>query len=107
MVIPLGKNVISLLVIDLIFPMKHIIEFGNKGGVFTDNIIVPNGKLAAQIANSLVAVFENDWRPADGFFTLKKNETRKSWESPSKYVSVSKLPNNLGPATAKLWYREK
>jgi len=86
--------------------MKHIIEFGNKGGTFVDNIIVPNGKLAAQIANSLVAVFENDWRPADGFFTLKKNEPRKSWESPSKYVSVSKLPNSLGAATASLWYKK-
>ncbi len=87
--------------------MKYILEFGNRGGAYTENVIVPTRKLAQQIARALVMTFENDphaigARRCD-WLDIAPRET---WKSEKHFVAVSKLDGApRGPASAGLWRR--
>jgi hypothetical protein len=85
--------------------MKHVIEFGKKGGFHVDNLIVPTAKLAASMACNLVCTFENDsFATTFQQWLLMPLESRKTWESESHFVAVSKLDRkDRGPASAILW----
>jgi hypothetical protein len=87
--------------------MKYVIEFGVRGGAHTENLIVPTQKLAQEIARKLVLAFTNDpHHPAAApiAWHFPRACPRQTWQSPTHYVSVSKLDGIMrGPASATLW----
>lgn len=86
--------------------MKHVIEFGVRGGAHT-SITLPSGKLAASMASSIVGVLLNDHGAPDAKLSewkLAHNCPRRSWTSSTHFVSVSKLDGVMrGPASPSLW----
>jgi hypothetical protein len=91
--------------------MKFCIEFGVRGGLHTDNIIVSGNPIAAKICSSLVMVFENSTETISSelrTWMLEKNCPTTSWSSPTHFVSLSKLDGmDRGSASSKLWKKEK
>lgn len=87
--------------------MKYILEFGNKGGAYCDNIQVPSAKLAAQMACALVNSFENDPRSSNAEeWRFPRKYGRTTWESETHFVAISKLDGRIrGAASAGLWRR--
>ena len=89
--------------------MKYVIEFGVRGGAHTENLTVPTRALAQEIARKLVLVFTNDpHHPAAACneWRMPPACVRETWQSPTHYVSVSKLDGVMrGPASAALWRR--
>lgn len=90
--------------------MKYILEFGNRGGIYTDNIVIPSRKLAAKLASDMVEVFRNNATSegvADGTHDWRKigaSMPRVTWQSSSHFVSLSVLDGVArGPAAATLW----
>ena len=87
--------------------MKYVLEFGNRGGAHTENVILPTRQLAEQLARNLVMVFKNDSQAAGAGardWLFDKHARRITWESPTHFVAVSKLDGvPRGPASTKLW----
>lgn len=90
--------------------MKYVLEFGVRGGAHTENLIVPTQKLAQEMARKLVLTFSNDpHHPAAALteWQFPRSCPRMTWQSPTHYVSVSKLDGVMrGPASATLWRPE-
>lgn len=87
--------------------MKYVLEFGVRGGAHTENLIVPTRKLAEEIARKLVLAFTNDPHhpaAAPAQWRAPRACPRQTWQSPTHYVSMSKLDGIMrGPASASLW----
>jgi hypothetical protein len=91
--------------------MKCVLEFGVRGGNFTEVQIIPTQQLGAKLAAALVHVFsdpEYDNPTARAFaWIVAKNAPRKSWQSSTHFVSLSLLDGDLrGPASAQLWKKD-
>ena len=87
--------------------MKYVIEFGNRGGAHTDNLILNTSDAAKKLAASLVMVFCNNPHVAGALlndWAFEKHCTRKTWVNKSHFVAVSVLDGKpRGPASASLW----
>ena len=87
--------------------MKYVIEFGNRGGTYCENLVIPTAALAARLAANLVHVFTNNiGHPSAtaASWKLAKNQPRMTWTSATHFVSLSKLDGVMrGPASAELW----
>ena len=87
--------------------MKYVLEFGVRGGAHTENLIVPTRKLAQEMARKLVLVFTNDPHhsaAAPVAWEMPPSCPRQTWQSPTHYISMSKLDGiPRGPASAGLW----
>lgn len=91
--------------------MKCVLEFGVRGGNFTEVQIIPTQKLGAQLAAALVHVFSNPIPDSLSSFKstweLRRDTPRKSWQSSTHFVSLSLLDGEMrGPASAKLWKKD-
>ena len=82
--------------------MKVCLEFGVRGGYHRDNIILPSAKLANKLAQSIVCLLTDD-RHYKGDFLVSKRHPRTTWTSCTHFVSVSRLPNDMGSASSYLW----
>jgi hypothetical protein len=87
--------------------MKYCLEFGVRGGAHTDNVVIPNRKLAEQMARLLVMTFCNDPH-ANGAgerdWLFFKGCKRLIWKNETHYVAVSVLDGVMrGPASAAVW----
>ena len=87
--------------------MKYVIEFGVRGGPYTESMVLPTRALAEELARTLVAVFCNDANAEGAYmkhWTLALCHTRKTWQNRTHFVAVSKLDGvRRGPASAALW----
>jgi hypothetical protein len=87
--------------------MKYVIEFGVRGGAYTENLVVPTPALAGRIARGLVLAFTNDpHHPAAAptEWRFPRACPRQSWSSSTHFIAVSKLDGvPRGPASAALW----
>lgn len=91
--------------------MKCVLEFGVRGGNYTETKIIPTQKLGAELAAALVHVFSDPTRNSlsarGAQWKLRKNTPRKSWQSSTHFVSLSLLDGEMrGPASAKLWKKD-
>ena len=91
--------------------MKCVLEFGIRGGNFTEVQVIPSMQLGAKIAAALVHVFSDPIRDCLSAravaWEIHKDMPRKSWQSSTHFVSLSRLDGELrGPASAKLWKKE-
>lgn len=87
--------------------MKYCVEFGVRGGAYTENQVMHTREQAERLARSLVAVFTNDPH-AHGAgvrdWLFDKHVKRMTWKTPTHFVAVSKLDGvPRGPASAALW----
>ena len=87
---------------------KVVLEFGVCGGAHTENIIVPNAKLAARMAACLHMTFKNDPTLASAkeikTWTISARQTRVTWTDSKHFVSVTMLGStHKGPASGHLW----
>ena len=87
--------------------MKTVIEFGVKGGAYTENQVFPTIESGIRMACALVSVLKNDplspsaspenWR-------VRRDQPRICWENSTHFVALSILDGVArGPASAKLW----
>ena len=87
--------------------MKVILEFGNRGGAHTDNLIFPNAKLAIKTACAIIMTLNNDPYTIganNGYWLLNSKHPRATWQSETHFVAVSILDGiERGCATASLW----
>lgn len=90
--------------------MKYVLEFGVRGGAHTENVVLPTFKLAQQLAAALVMTYVNDNRHEYAKHTaweMGANCPRRSWQSPTHFVSISKLDGIArGPASTSLWRKQ-
>jgi len=85
--------------------MKYVVEFGNRGGMHVDNLIVPTRELAENLARKLACTFANDPHAATmRDFVFSKHTKRFTWQNTTHFVAVSKLDGvPRGSASAGLW----
>ena len=87
--------------------MKYVIEFGNRGGAHTDNLILNTSDAAKKLAASLVMVFCNDPHAGGALltdWTFEKHCKRKTWVNKSHFVAVSILDGKpRGAASNGIW----
>jgi hypothetical protein len=87
--------------------MKYCLEFGVRGGAYTENQIVNTRDQAEKLARSLVAVFTNDPHASGATardWLFSKHDKRMTWKNQSHFVALSKLDGKpRGPASAGLW----
>ena len=91
--------------------MECVLEFGVRGGNFTEVQVIPTQQLGAKLAAALVHVFSDPDREAPSAraitWELRKDMPRKSWQSSTHFVSLSILDSEMrGPASAQLWKKE-
>ena len=91
--------------------MKFMLEFGNRGGAHTDNVVLPTEKLAVGMAARLVMVFQNDPH-AIGASTqswwFPRNHRQATWQSATHFVALTKLDGrNTGGKAGALWRKSE
>ena len=87
--------------------MKAVLEFGVRGGYHTDNVILPNAKLAQQIALNIARSYGGPDTLTLSDFRVGVKCSRASWSSSTHFVSVSALDGVMrGPASSTLWKKE-
>lgn len=89
------------------FNMKYVFEFGVRGGMHSDNTILPTQLLAREMASRMVMVLTNKPdNPATSLdaWQFTGDTTRIVWQSPTHFVAISKLDGTArGAASGKLW----
>ncbi|CAB4171524.1 hypothetical protein UFOVP920_6 [uncultured Caudovirales phage] len=87
--------------------MRYVVEFGNRGGAHTDNLVLPTRKAAEILARKLVMVFTNDPHAngaTDSDWVMWKGCARMTWKSAAHFVAISKLDGvPRGSASGGLW----
>lgn len=84
--------------------MKYVLEFGRRDGQHADNVILPNRKLAVQLAQNLERVFTGC--PLASISWEYRGAPRLVWQSPTRFIAISKLDGkDRGPASGLLWRR--
>lgn len=87
--------------------MRYVLEFGVRGGAYTENVIIPTRKLAEELAAKLVLTYTNDPRhPAASRaeWRMPRACPRQTWTSSTHFVAISRLDGvPRGPASSGLW----
>lgn len=86
---------------------KYTIEFGVRGGQWTEIHPINSRKLARKMARDLVRVFTNDLA---GDFNMvgRPDCPRETWSNSTHFVAVTVLDNvPRGGACAQLWKKER
>lgn len=89
--------------------MKYCLEFGIRGGAYTETQIIPTAKLAEALAKTLTAAFTNNpWATSTLDWKFNRDSvTRKTWQSKTHFVALSKLDGvPRGPASPQLWRKD-
>lgn len=90
--------------------MQYVLEFGVRGGQHVDNVKLSSAKVARTLAASLVRVFLDSLESASAsqeYWRMDANCVRKTWQSSSHFVALSKLDQmSRGSASATLWRKE-
>ena len=85
---------------------KYVVEFGNRGGSYSENIVLSTELAARQVAANFVrsvgGIHDKGASTYDWF--MLKGIYRKSWQGPEHFVAISLLDGVMrGPAATKLW----
>lgn len=89
--------------------MAYLVEFGNRGGVFTQSLEVPNAALAIQTARTVVAVMLNTSKRTEcteAYWTgiRERSCSRVTWQGREHFAAITKLSQtSREPASATLW----
>lgn len=91
--------------------MKFVLEFGNRGGMHVDNIVLPSLELAQKLARCLVMTFANDPHAngaTNGDWHFGRGIVRAVWKDANHFVAVSKLDGiPRGPAANNAWRKQE